>query len=163
VTARPLAGAEHAQQLLDMLRRKGASPGPAVRPRDAAPVLSLVPLEADAAITATRAPDAAPLAHPPALDPPRGGEVSRELAALRVELARVLVVVAGALESNDARALLEALDALEGVRSRERRFVTVVVGESWREHREPLFVAQNIGAAIGVLARAVDLVRRGTW
>lgn len=66
MTARPLAGAEHAQQLLDMLRAKGASPGPTVRPRDAAPVLARAPLERDRAFVAARAPE------PMALEPDGG-------------------------------------------------------------------------------------------
>lgn len=160
MTARALTGAEHAQKLLDLLRTR--QPGErTTRPRDAAPVLSTVPLAVDAAIVATRVPEPVPLEHAPALEPPR--VVSRELEALRREVGRVLVVVGHALESNDGRALLEALDALAAVRASERRFVTVVIGDGWRDLREPLYVAQCLGSAIGALSHAVERVRRGAW
>lgn len=152
----PLSGAEHAQNVLDFLRTR--KPGErAMRPRDAAPVLSTVPLAADAAIVATRAPEPPPLA----VEAPRA--VSAELGALRVEVGRVLLVVAHALDTNDAADLLAALDALAAVRERERRFVAVVIGDGWRDLREPLHVAQCLGSAIGALSHAVERVRRGTW
>jgi hypothetical protein len=49
------------------------------------------------------------------------------------------------------------------VRAREVRLVTITIGDSWRDNSEPLSVAQHIGSALGVLSRAVESVRRGTW
>lgn len=143
-----------------MLAAKGATGRGGGRPRDAAPVLARAPLERDRAFVEARAPDPPPLEAAPALEAPRGGRVAREVAALRVEVARVLVVVADALERDDARALLEAIDALAGVKAHEKRLVLEVIGDSWSEHRDALRVAQDLGAAIGVLSRAVDTVRR---
>jgi hypothetical protein len=157
----PLPAAERAREMLAKLEQRHGPRGALVRPRDAPPAVVQQPLAVDAPIVAARTPEAVPMAHAPALAPPV--IVSRELAELRAEFGRVLVVVGEAVERNDVAALLEALDAIEAVRAREVRLVTITIGDSWRDNSEPLSVAQHIGSALGVLSRAVESVRRGTW
>lgn len=144
---------EHAQAFLDGLegRQRGA------------PSIALMPVEhaSEAARTPdARTPDAATEMVAPNLEPPRGTVITREATVLRLEFARVLRVVAHALEVNETRELLAAGDELAKLREQEQRIASSTIGENWRDHREPMQVVQHMGAAMGVLSRAVDTVRR---
>jgi hypothetical protein len=127
------------------------------RPGQAA--LTLLPIEH--ASPAARAPEVrtpeAPLVQ---LDRP--APISAELDRLRLECARACDAAARALERNDVAALLEAEGACASAKARAARFALEVIGDRWRDHRDPLWVANNLGSAVGLLRLALEAVRRGT-